>query len=319
MESLSHIGRLWCPIHVADSENRDDGRQTHIELSDAWRANRRYLLGVAFRMVGNIGDAEDVVQEAFARLLRVDLDEIDDVRGWLVVVVTRLSLNQLNSARHRHGTGSEPPEQADLADPADRVTLDDSIRLALLVVLERLSPAERATFVLHDAFQMPFDAIGSILGRSPAACRQLASRARRRMESEGAPARFDVDPADQRRVAERFIDACSGGEIEALIQVLDPDAAGDYDAGGMAVTRLASGRANVAKVLWRLFASDPAMALVPFPVNGKTGVLAFLHRRVFAVLVLTEVDGLITKVHAIGDPRKLASVAKLVGAEGHVP
>jgi RNA polymerase sigma-70 factor (ECF subfamily) len=302
---------------VADSGDRGAGRQTEIELTDAWRANRRYLLGVAFRMVGNIGDAEDVVQEAFARLLRVDLDEIDDVRGWLIVVVTRLSLNQLNSARHRHGTAAEPPEQADLADPADRVTLDDSIRLALLVVLERLSPAERATFVLHDAFQMPFDAIGSILGRSPAACRQLASRARRRMEAEGAPVRFDVDPAAQRRVADRFIDACSGGDIKALMQVLDPEAAGDYDAGGMAVTRLATGRANVAKVLWRLFASDPAMALVPVPVNGETGVLAFLHRRVFAMLVLTEGDGLITKVHAIGDPRKLAFISNLVGAESH--
>src|SRR5439155_8911186 len=206
-------------------------RERHLDAGDrlagVWREHRRLLLDVAYRMLGSINDAEDVVQEAFARLMRVDLEGIDDVRAWLVVVVTRLCLDQLRSARARHEAyigpwlpeplielpGAEP-------DPADRVTLDDSVRMALLVVLERLSPAERAAFVLHDVFGFSFEAVGTIVGRSPAAARQLASRARRHVEAETSPARFEVDPLELRRAAERFIGAASSGDLDALLEVL---------------------------------------------------------------------------------------------------
>src|SRR6266516_4520596 len=193
--------------------HRPEPRQDVDErLAGVWREHHRLLLDVAYRMLGSINDAEDAVQEAFARLMRVDLEEIDDVRGWLVVVVTRLCLDQLRSARARREAYIGPwlPEPlveipGEEPDPADRVTLDDSVRMALLVVLERLTPPGRAAFVLHDVFGFSFDAVGSIVGRSPAACRQLASRARRRIQEETGPARFEVDPGEVRRIADRFI------------------------------------------------------------------------------------------------------------------
>src|SRR5438105_3761250 len=157
------------------------------DLSAAWRDHRRHVLDIAFRMLGNLSEAEDVVQEAYTRLLRVDLDAIDDVGGWLVVVVSRLCLDRLRFDR-RHPTapdeslGDRPAEGA--LDPADRVTLDDSVRIALHRVLERLTPAERTAFVLHDVFRYPFEAVADIVGRTPAACRQLASRARRAISAD---------------------------------------------------------------------------------------------------------------------------------------
>src|SRR5262249_36500865 len=151
-----------------------------------WRQDRARMLGFARRTLGDAGEAEDVVQEAFGRLARVELDELDDVHGWLAVVVRRLGLDRIRSARLRHesvtlgslpdGTISLPPELA--ADPADRVTLDDQVQLALAVVLQRLSPAERTAFVLHDIFGFPYAAVSEVVGRSTVACRQLASRAR---------------------------------------------------------------------------------------------------------------------------------------------
>ncbi|MCU1449747.1 MAG: polymerase subunit sigma, partial [Acidimicrobiales bacterium] len=152
-------------------------------LDELWQEHRRYVLDIAFRMLGRISEAEDAVQEAFVRLVDADLDEIDDVRAWLVVVVGRICLDHLGSARVRHDARIEQPFEiiGEGADPADRVTLDDSIRMALAVVLERLTPPERAAFVLHDVFQFSFDDVAAIVGRSPAACRQLASRARRRI------------------------------------------------------------------------------------------------------------------------------------------
>src|SRR5881227_2391034 len=162
-------------------------------LAEAWRDHRQYVLDVAYRMLGSVTDAEDVVQETFARLLRAE-DEIADVRGWLVVVATRLCLDQLRSARAKREAYVGPwlPEPVVESagapvDPADRITLDDSVRMAMLVVLERLTPAERAAFVLHEVFRFSFDDVSTIVGRSPEACRQLASRARRRIEEGTAP------------------------------------------------------------------------------------------------------------------------------------
>src|SRR5438128_9791857 len=191
-------------------------KQDDAAFADAWREYRRYVLDVAYRVLGSISDAEDVVQETFARLLKQDADQIQDVRGWLVVVATRLCLDQLRSARSRResyvGTWlPEPVIEGETDDPSDRITLDDSVRMAMLVVLERLTPAERAAFVLHDVFGFSFDDVGRIVGRSPAACRQLASRARSRIETETEPARFEVDPGEATRVAARFIDAATNG------------------------------------------------------------------------------------------------------------
>src|SRR5262249_24971806 len=162
---------------------------------------------------------------AFTRLLRVDLAEIDDVRGWLVVVVGRLCLDRLKSARARHETTvaswpvQEPRAAMPAMDPADRVALDDTVRTALFVVLERLTPAERAWLVLHDVFQFSFDDIASIVGRTPEACRQLASRARRRVEGDEDVGRFKVESADEQRLVEQFIDACANGDFERLAAV----------------------------------------------------------------------------------------------------
>lgn len=278
-----------------------------------WQQNRPLLVDMAFRMVGNIGDAEDLVQEAFARLLVADLDEIADVRGWLVVVVSRLCFDALGSARVRR-TARDSDAVASVealpdvraADPADRVTLDDSVRLALLVVLEDLSPAERTVFVLHDVFQFDFDAIADIVGRSQVACRKLASRARKHIESETAPARFSVEPVEHRRIAERFIAACAGGDIAALLQLLDPDVAGTVDLGDAGTRVPVRGRDRVAANLLVFFGGERGITLVSQPVNGQPGILAFRARELVAVLVLKLEHDLVVDIHAIADPQKFA-------------
>jgi RNA polymerase sigma-70 factor, ECF subfamily len=291
-------------------------------VADVWREHRRLLLDVAYRMLGSINDAEDAVQEAFARLIRVDLDGIDDVRGWLVVVVTRLCLDQLRSARVRHEAYVGPwlPEPlielpGQEPDPADRVTLDDSVRMALLVVLERLSPAERAAFVLHDVFGFSFDAVGAIVGRSPAACRQLASRARRHIEAETSPARFEVDPAVLDLVAGRFIGAASSGDLDTLLQVLDPDVTGWTDTGGRggAPREAIAGSLRVAKTLLA-FLKSWKVTLAPMTVNGEPGAIAYAGGEVLAVLAFETRNGLITRIHGIAAPEKLAHVRSRLGA-----
>ena len=284
-------------------------------LDDAWREHRRPLVNLSFRMVGNIGDAEDIVQETFARLSRVDLETIPDLPRWLVVVASRLCLDHLRSARSRHEIPvDEPPSEAmwqkqTMPDPADRVTLDDSVRLALLVVLERLTPAERVVFVLHDVFQFSFDAIADIVGRSPAACRQLASRARRRVETETGSGRFEVDLAEQHRVAERFIAACAGGDLEALVELLDPDVVGVAVRGGIIPSRPIYGRLRIARRLLRLFGGDPRITLVSMPVDGDPGVIAFRDRRVVGVLSLSVQNGRVNHIHALADRRKLSALS----------
>ena len=298
---------------------RTDGDDAAI--GEAWREHRRYLLDVAYRMLGTVTEAEDVVQEAFARLLREDLDAIEDLRGWLVVVTTRLSLDQLRSARAKRrayigpwlpepvieSPGTEP-------DPADRITLDDSVRMAMLVVLERLTPAERAAFVLHDVFRFSFDEVATIVGRSPAACRQLATRARRRIREETAPARFDVDRREASRIAARFIEAATNGDRQALLDVLDPDVEGWGDSGGMVegVPRTpTSGRDGMAKAFFN-FVRDHGVHLVPMPVNGDPGMLAFLDNRLITVFAFETRDDLITRIYGIANPAKIAYVRSLL-------
>ena len=298
-----------------------NGRSTDAALGEVWREHHRYLLDVAYRMLGSVGEAEDVVQDAFARLLRAEIDEVANIRGWLVVAVTRLCLDRLRSARSRREVYVGPwlpepliqPPHAD-PDPADRVTLDDSVRMALLIVLERLSPAERAAFVLHDVFQFSFDDVAAIVGRTPAACRQLASRARRHVRAETSPARFQVDPADVQRVAERFVAAAAGGDLHALMQALDPNVVGHTDSGGLVPGPRGPivGRQRVAAA-FLAFVRARRLDLVPMPVNGGPGVLVYQDGHLLAVIALSVRDGLIDHIHAIANPVKLAYAASLLG------
>ena len=285
------------------------------QLVQAWSQHRPYLVDLAFRMLGDIGAAEDIVQDAFIRLIREDLSGIEDQRGWLIVVTSRLCLDQIKSARSRrerpHDSGSmetapagAPLADFGLTDPAERVTLDDSVGLALLVVLQRLTPAERVAFVLHDIFRLSFDEVAETVGRSTAACRQLARRARLKTGEGSMAARLDVDAAEHRRVTERFIAACTTGDLPGLVAVLAPDAWGAVDLGAESARRppVIHGSAYVARNLlyyWR------GATFASLPVNGQPAVLAFIGRRLDGVIVFTVAGDMITSVQVIGDPRKL--------------
>jgi len=290
-------------------------------LAEAWRDHRQYVLDVAYRMLGSVTDAEDVVQETFARLFRAQ-DEIADVRGWLVVVATRLCLDQLRSARAKREAYVGPwlPEPVvesagASVDPADRITLDDSVRMAMLVVLERLTPAERAAFVLHDVFRFSFDDVARIVGRTTEASRQLASRARKRIEEETGPARFEVDREEVGRIADRFIEASTNGDFRALMDVLDPDVAGWTDTGGLvgAPRAAVTGREQVASRFLRFLEAFRAR-LAPMRVNGEPGVLVFQEDRLLAVIAFETRDGLITRIHSIANPHKLSYVSSMLSA-----
>src|SRR5256712_10172598 len=201
-------------------------------VTQAWSDHHGFLLDVAYRLLGSYTEAEDLVQEAFTKLLRTDLDPIEDVRPWLVVVLSRLCLDQLRSARARREAYVGPwfPEPLihsdEMSDPADIVTMDENVRTALLIVLERMSLAERVVFVLNDVFDFPFEKVSPMVKRSPAACRQLASRARRRVNEEAASPRFAIDPQEQRRVVAALTPPRAGGDPQALPLLLGPSTAG---------------------------------------------------------------------------------------------
>jgi RNA polymerase sigma-70 factor, ECF subfamily len=287
------------------------GEQDSAKISQAYRIHRAHLVDLAFRMLGDIGAAEDIVQDAFTRLMAADLSEIEDQRGWLIVVTSRLCLDQIKSARSRRERAHDAseiefvaPPPPGLADPADRVTFDDGVRLALLVVLQQLSPAERVALVLHDIFQMPFDTVAETVGRSAPACRQLARRARQKIAAGPGSARFDIASAEHRLVTEEFIDACSNGDLSGLLGLLAPDAWGDVDLGPAAArTGVVVGAEKVARNLLRFWGQGAT--LVSHPVAGRPAVLAFTRRELAGVLVFTMRGELIQAVHVIGDPRKL--------------
>ena len=290
-------------------------------IDEAWKAHRPFLVDLAFRMLANLGDAEDVVQEAYTRLLRVDLEEIEDLRAWLIVVVSRLCLDQFRSARVRHHDDTDPLEDEGVvplfgavADTADRVTLDDTVRSALFVILERLTPAERTVLVLHDVFQFPFEAVSDIVGRTPAACRKLASRARQRIGAAATPARFVPEAPEQRLVVDRFIAACAGGDLSALMEALDPDVVGQVDLGARAGSgRINRGRERVGFILSRLFGPDSGRTLVSSPIAGEPAVLVFQRRTLVGLLILEIDDRRIRHIDAVADPAKLTSIAQHLG------
>ena len=275
-------------------------------IDDAWRNDHAYLLGLASRMLHGRSDAEDAVQEAFGRLARANVDEIDDVRGWLIVVVRRLCLDYLASAHTRRE--STPGWLADVGlqalgqppgDPADRVTLDDQVQLALAIVLDRLSPAERTAFVLHDIFGFPFDAVGDLVGRTPAACRQLASRARRSIRADPHPAHADAEVTSQSLLAERLIAACTGGDINALMALLDPAVDGEATLIGHGPLPRVEGQAAVGKRILEFFGPSTNRLLIPLPVESAPGIAAFDHGSVLAVVKLDEKDGVVHHLHAV--------------------
>lgn len=288
-------------------------------VTRAYLDHRPYLVDLAFRMLGDIGSAEDVVQDAFSRLMRADLGGIEDERGWLIVVTSRLCLDQIKSARSRrertHDASefeyvtpvpASPDGNAALVDPADRVTFDDSVRLALLVVLERLSPAERVAFVMHDIFQMPFDEVAASVGKPVPTCRQLARRSRQKIVASQGAARFDIASAEHRQVTEKFIAACTNGDLSGLLAVLAPDAWGDVDLGPDAIRRPPTtiGAQQVARNLLHYW--GPPATLVSLPVGGQPAMLGFVGRELAGVLALTMSGEVVQAVHVIGDPRKLA-------------
>lgn len=282
----------------------------------AWDENHRQLVALASRMLRDAAAAEDIVQDAFARLAGVRVEEIEDVGAWLSVVVRRLCLNRIYSAYARReavvdtleaGPPEPTPRPASAGgDPADRVTLDDQVRLALAVVLDRLTPAERTAFLLHDVFGFPFDVIGQMVGRTATACRQLASRARRAIRSAPPPqvvptAREDVN--DQHVVlAQRFIDACTGGDIDALVAVLDPDVTGLAtwpDGRQVGPGTAIEGADTAAARLIELFGPGTGTELVPVALEDRPGVVAVLGGQVRAVMGFDPADGVVRHIRAI--------------------
>ncbi|WP_301150035.1 RNA polymerase sigma factor SigI [Mycobacterium simiae] len=275
-------------------------------IADAWYRHRPYLVNLGYQLLGDVGDAEDVAQEAFLRLSRVDAGEIEDVRGWLTVVTSRLCLDQVRSARARYERlGHAAREDLDAAparspDPADQATLDDEVRAALLEVLQRLNPGERVAFVLHDVFGVPFDSIAETVGRPVGTCRQLARRARAKFVA-AQPNLNEVTPTEHRLVAEKFITACANGDIAALTAVLDPAVWGVGTLLGdpPPPPQINHGPRAVATNLMRYL--GPGVTLVSGPA-GQPVLLAFAERRLFAAIVLTLEGPLIGKIEAIADP-----------------
>jgi len=287
-------------------------RNDHI--SQAWAAHRPYLVDMAFRTLGDIGAAEDVVQEAFFRLLQTP--NVEDERGWLIVVTGRLCLDHIKSAHWRRERPEDMAVRGDRdrgsesIDPADRVTLDDEVRLALLVVLERLTPAERVAFVLHDIFQLPFDVIATTVGRPATACRQLASRARRKIEESRDMAPAIVEPAGHRAVTTSFIAACANGDLDELLALLDPNVSGEVDALKDVVV---VGPNRVARNILR-FWGEPGVVLVSHPATNDLVLLGFVERKLVGVLDLAVDDAKITKIHIHVQPSTLEPLrARLFG------
>jgi RNA polymerase sigma-70 factor, ECF subfamily len=281
---------------------------TEEQLHQVWAENRAYLVDMAFRMLGDIGRAEDAVQEAFDRLSRCDFDAIEDARGWLIVVTSRLCLDVIRSARNRREQPIEGDEldigaDSDMtgapADPADRVTLDESIRLALLVVLERLSPGERVAFVLHDIFGVPFDTVAETVGRPEATCRQFARRARQKLEAPDGRRRVEVTPHEHRVVTDRFLAACANGRLDDLLQVLDPDVTGWVD---LFPERVAHGASAVAANLVRYWTGH---SLVSLPLIDQPCVVAFIDREVAALISLRVTEGRISEIHVYAQSHTL--------------
>jgi RNA polymerase sigma factor (sigma-70 family) len=276
-------------------------------LARRFEEHRNRLRAVAYRMLGSLSDADDAVQEAWLRLSRSNADEVENLGAWLTTVVGRVSLNMLRSRRTRR---EEPPgvhvpepiiDRADGTDPEHEVLLADSVGLALLVVLETLSPAERLAFVLHDMFAVPFDDIAPIVGRSPEAARQLASRARRRVQGE--PRVPDAGLDAQRAVVDAFMAAAHDGDFDGLLAVLDPDVVLRVDFGPVGGSKEVRGAAAVAGQA-RTY-SQLGLVVQRALVNGVPGAVSILDGEVFSVGAFTVRGGKIVEFDILADPERL--------------
>ncbi len=290
-------------------------------LAGEYDALRPRMIRVAYAILGSRAEAEDVVADCWTRLVEADLREpVRDLTGWLTVAVARAATDVLRSARVRReeyvgpwlpepfvtATGADP---ADPADPVDRVTLDETVSYALAVVLESLSPAERTAWVLHDVFGMGFPEIADVVGRTPAAVRQFASRARAHLAAQ--PARFEVDRRAHREVLDRFLAASAGGDLVALLETLDPDVVCTSDGGGVvnAARRPVLGAERVARFLVGLvtkYVGDVEIELVE--VNGAPAVVLREDGAITSLLVLTVVGDRATRADLLRAPAKLAVV-----------
>jgi RNA polymerase sigma-70 factor (ECF subfamily) len=280
-------------------------------IAEAFEAERARLVRLAYGQLGSLAEAEDVVQDAWLRLERADASQIRDLRAWLTTTVSRLALDTLRSARARReryvGPWLPEPLVADTgADPADRVTLDESVGMALLVVLESLSAAERVAFVLHDVFGHPFDAVADVLGTSPDAARQLASRARRHVEARRP--RFPATREQQRAVVEAFATAVAEGDVTTLVGLLHPDAVMRTDGGGvvLAARKPIEGAERIAKVSTTLARKGADPSTFRFvEVNGMPGIVVRAWDGTASVMSFAVDGGRITEIDIVRNPDKL--------------
>jgi RNA polymerase sigma factor (sigma-70 family) len=287
-------------------------------LADRFEEHRPHLRAVAYRMLGSLSEADDAVQDAWLRVSRAGAAEVENLGGWLTTIVARVCLNVLRSRNTRR----EEPLDGHIPDPVvsvervrqpeEEALLADSVSLALLVVLDTLTPAERLAFVLHDMFQLPFEEIAPMVGRSSEATRQLASRARRRVRGAQLPAP-DPDLARQREVVDAFFRAARGGEFDSLLALLDPDVVLRSDFGGRrpSAPKVIRGARAVARQARPL----PGAELHPALVNGTAGMVITVHGRPYAVMGFTVVDGKIIEIDAIADPERVGTIAAAVLSE----
>ncbi|MFF4186963.1 sigma-70 family RNA polymerase sigma factor [Streptomyces sp. NPDC001691] len=282
----------------------------HDYLAERFEGHRGHLRAVAYRMLGSLHEADDAVQEAWLRLSRSDTGAVENLGGWLTTVVGRVCLDMLRArvSRREEPLGLRVPDPiisgADGTGPEGDVLLADSVGLALIVVLETLGPAERLAFVLHDLFAVPFDEIAPVIGRSPAAARQLASRARRRVQGS-APAP-DTDLAGRRRVVEAFMAAARGGDFEALVEVLDPDVVARSDGGELRPGGVLRGAQAVAG--GALFGARLAEFTVLVLVNGSPGLVSLAEGRPLSVMAFTMTGGRIATIDILADPDRLSEL-----------
>jgi RNA polymerase sigma-70 factor (ECF subfamily) len=283
-------------------------------LAERFEEQRPRLRGVAYRMLGSLDEADDALQDAWLRASRAGADDVENVGGWLTTIVARVCLNLLR-ARKRHPHDSLEtglPDPVITPDPGpgpeDEALLADSVGLALLVVLETLTPAERLAFVLHDLFDLPFDEIGAIVDRSPEAARQLASRARRRVRGAEVP---DADPdlGRQREVVEAFEAAARGGDFDRLVSILDPEVVLRVDFGPRRGSEIHRGAAEVAGQagLYRPLAESAEV--VPALINGRPGGIIMVNARPFAIMGFTVRNARIVEIDVINDPARVARLA----------
>ena len=295
-------------------------RATASQTASEFERLRPYLLRVGYSHLGSLGEAEDVVQEAWLRLQGAERDEIRDLRAWLTTVVSRLALDALSSARARRENYVGPwlPEPlvdagTVSADPAGRVELDESVSMALLIVLESLSPAERSAFLLHDVFGYSFPEVARIVDRTPQATRQLAARARNAVEARRP--RYPASEDQQREVIEAFLGATQNGEIAMLLELLDPDVTFRSDGGGLvpAAPKVFTGAEQVVGILTRIFtmlrgSSGAPMRVFRVLINGAPGLLVDAQYGP-SVISFTLDQGRITEINSVRNPEKLGTLA----------